>query len=385
MLNPANIPLSLYVHIPWCVRKCPYCDFNSHTSAKELPEHAYVDALLADLQQSLPLAANRSLCSIFIGGGTPSLFSADAIARLLEGIEQYLPFEQGIEISMEANPGTLEYGKFSTYRAVGVNRVSVGIQSFDDDALQQLGRIHNGNNARHAIEAIIDAGYDRWNLDLMHGLPGQSVAAARQDLEIALQYSPPHLSWYQLTIEPNTAFYSAPPLLPVEDTLADIQDAGESLLLDNDFDHYEVSAWGKYRCSHNLNYWQFGDYLGIGAGAHGKLSNKDGTIQRFWKKKQPDAYLKALNSGAFIGGQRSLNDDEKVFEFFLNSLRLNIPQAKTLLNERTGLAWAFVESRIESLQDQGLLQTNAEQFATSSLGQRFLNDVLQQFMPESGD
>lgn len=385
MIQALNIPLSLYVHIPWCVRKCPYCDFNSHTHDQDLPQQNYVAALLADLKQDLQLTQGRKIQSIFIGGGTPSLFSAASIGQLLEGIKTLSDCDEDMEVTMEANPGTLEYDKFSEYRAAGVNRVSIGVQSFDDLALQQLGRIHNSGNAQKAIEAVIAAGFDNWNLDLMHGLPGQSVALAMQDLKTAISYDPPHVSWYQLTIEPNTAFYSAPPVLPEDDKLADIQDAGEAMLVAAGFEHYEVSAWGKKRCRHNMNYWRFGDYLGIGAGAHSKISLQDGSIQRSWKKRQPDSYLDALEDHKFAAGQRSLTQEDRIFEFFLNTLRLYDRLPKALFTERTGLDWAVIEETVSTLEHQKLLSTGPSDFATTELGQRFLNDVLQRFMAESNN
>lgn len=389
MIQANNIPLSLYIHIPWCVRKCPYCDFNSHTFSQDLPEQAYIDALLNDLRLDAPLAGQRQLHSIFIGGGTPSLFSGEAIGRLLKGINTIIPLSKGAEVTLEANPGTLESGKFDQYRANGVNRLSIGVQSFDDAALQSLGRIHNSDNAHKAIEATIAAGFERWNLDLMHGLPNQSLASAKADLETALRYKPPHLSWYQLTIEANTAFYSRPPTLPNDDLLADIQDCGEAILAQSGFTQYEVSAYaGNHQCRHNLNYWHFGDYLGIGAGAHGKITQADGSIQRVWKTRQPDSYLKigslpsigAQLENPFVAGKRFVVGQELIFEFFLNSLRLHKPIPLSFFETRTGLSWTGVEQKINKLVDRGLLVQQQQSITTSPLGKRYLNDVLQDFM-----
>ena len=286
-------PLALYVHIPWCVKKCPYCDFNSHAAGPNLPEQDYVAALLADLEQELPAVHNRPLSSIFIGGGTPSLFSASAIGQLLEGVAQRISFAPEIEITLEANPGTFEQDKFTAYRALGINRLSIGIQSFQDDKLKALGRIHGAEEALRAAEMARKAGFDNYNLDLMHGLPGQSLSDALFDLQTAMAQQPTHLSWYQLTIEPNTHYYSAPPQLPEDELLWDIQETGQALLADAGFMQYEVSAYAQpgRQARHNLNYWQFGDFIGIGAGAHGKLSTPNGLIYRNWKTRLPKDYL----------------------------------------------------------------------------------------------
>ncbi|MGL4563662.1 MAG: radical SAM family heme chaperone HemW, partial [Halioglobus sp.] len=308
-------PLALYIHLPWCERKCPYCDFNSH-EARVIPQEAYVDALLRDLEGDLGLARNRPVATLFIGGGTPSLFSPGVISRLLAGIGSLLQLSPGLEATMEANPGSAEAGKFAGFRAAGINRLSLGIQSFDDACLQALGRVHNSDQARAAIEYARAAGFASFNIDLMHGLPGQSAEAAETDLRTALAFAPPHLSWYQLTIEPNTVFHKRPPQLPSEDALADIQQAGEALLAAAGYGQYEVSAYSRpgLRCRHNLNYWSFGDYLGIGAGAHGKITDADGRIQRYHKTRQPADYLAAC-SGTFTSGSRELERADIVGEF----------------------------------------------------------------------
>ncbi|MFZ2320426.1 MAG: radical SAM family heme chaperone HemW, partial [Pseudomonas sp.] len=286
-------PLALYIHIPWCVRKCPYCDFNSHAAGPTLPEQEYVDALLADLDADLGRVHGRQLSSIFFGGGTPSLFSAAALGRLLAGVEQRIGFAADIEITLEANPGTFEQAKFQAYRQLGINRLSIGVQSFQADKLKALGRIHDGDEAIRAADMARAAGFDNFNLDLMHGLPDQSIEDALSDLRIAIAQQPTHLSWYQLTMEPNTVFWSQPPTLPEDDTLWDIQEAGQQLLAEHGYLQYEVSAYARAgrQAQHNLNYWSFGDFIGIGAGAHGKLSSPSGQIVRTWKTRLPKDYL----------------------------------------------------------------------------------------------
>ncbi|MDO3387607.1 radical SAM family heme chaperone HemW [Gilvimarinus sp. SDUM040013] len=376
-------PLSLYIHIPWCVRKCPYCDFNSHQSDTHVPEQAYVAALARDLAADAELAQGRRLTSIFFGGGTPSLFSCAAIGEILNSAERIIGFEENIEITLEANPGTFEQDKFRGFRSAGVNRLSIGIQSFNDEQLQALGRIHDGDAALKATDTARRAGFDNLNLDLMHGLPGQSLAAAMQDLNTALALEPEHLSWYQLTIEPNTVFYSKPPTLPVEDTLADIQDVGHDKLQQAGFKRYEVSAYARTaRAKHNMNYWQFGDYLGIGAGAHGKFTTpNNGTIFRQWKTRQPDAYLNA-DAGPgrfpnpFCAGREVIEPDARALEFLLNALRLTEGCAPTTFTERTGLPLDALEPHWQELAGKGLVQSRSQRIATTELGMRFLNDVL---------
>ena len=374
-------PLSLYIHIPWCVRKCPYCDFNSHAAGPELPEAAYVDALLQDLQQDLAHVHGRPLRSIFLGGGTPSLFSAQALERLLKGVEQQLTFSDGIEITLEANPGTFEQEKFRDYRNLGINRLSIGVQSFENAKLKALGRIHDGGEAIRAADMARAAGFENFNLDLMHGLPEQSTEDALSDLRIAIAQRPTHLSWYQLTMEPNTQFWSKPPQLPEDDQLWDIQEAGQALLASEGYEQYEVSAYAQpgKQAQHNLNYWSFGDFLGIGAGAHAKLSSPDGQIQRSWKTRQPKDYLAADKN--FIAGQRLLSTSELPFEFLMNVLRLNQGVPAALFTQRTGLPLSALAAAREEAEARQLLDRSPEHLRATREGQLFLNDLLQHFLP----
>ncbi len=376
------LPLSLYIHLPWCERKCPYCDFNSH-EARDIPETQYVDALLRDLEGDLPLARGRPVSTVFIGGGTPSLFSARAITRLLAGIGSRLALSPGLEATMEANPGSAEAGKFADFRAAGINRLSLGVQSFDDHCLSTLGRVHNGKQARSAVEYARAAGFDSFNIDLMHGLPGQTVATAEADLRTALAFDPPHLSWYQLTIEPNTVFHKRPPRLPVEDALADIQQAGESLLAAAGYGQYEVSAYSRpgFRCRHNLNYWSFGDYLGIGAGAHGKISHADGRVERYAKKRQPGDYMAASQRG-FTSSRRYLSPADITGEFMLNALRLNDGFSLAQFAAMTGQDPADLEPRLLEFRQRGLLDIDNSRVKTSELGRRFLDTVVAGFFPD---
>lgn len=381
-------PLSLYVHIPWCVRKCPYCDFNSHQADDNLPEREYVDALIEDLKAEVPLAQGRRIHTVFFGGGTPSLFSADAIGRILEGIDQLVGLSTDAEITLEANPGTFEQARFSGYRRAGVNRLSIGIQSFQDAQLKRLGRIHGRGEALAAVEVARKAGFDNLNLDLMHGLPDQTTAAARADLEQAIALAPEHLSWYQLTIEPNTHFYNAPPLLPVEDTLADIQDTGEALLTASGYAQYEVSAYARpqRRAAHNLNYWTYGDYLGIGAGAHGKITlPASSRIVRRWKTRLPAHYLERRHSDAIgpthpmLAGEQTLETEALPLDYLLNALRLNDGVPSAQFTERTGLRLNALQPVWKGLEEKGLVHPNRQRLATTELGRRFLNDVLAAF------
>ena len=373
-------PLSLYIHIPWCVRKCPYCDFNSHTASAVLPEEAYVDALLADLDQDLPAVYGRPLASIFFGGGTPSLFSAQALGRLLAGVEQRIPFAADIEITLEANPGTFEQNKFVAYRALGINRLSIGIQSFQEAKLHALGRIHNGDEAIRAADMARQAGFDNFNLDLMHGLPDQSIDDALGDLRQAIAMAPTHLSWYQLTLEPNTVFWNQPPVLPEDDTLWDIQEAGQALMSSEGYGQYEVSAYAQQgrAARHNLNYWSFGDFIGIGAGAHGKLSHPDGRIVRTWKTRLPKDYLNPAKP--FQAGHKALTDDELPFEFLMNALRLTDGVAAELYQQRTGLDLRSLSSARREAEQKGLLQVEPSRLAATPRGQLFLNDLLHYFL-----
>jgi len=373
-------PLSLYIHIPWCVRKCPYCDFNSHQQNGELPEQEYVAALQQDLAQCLPMVQGRKLHSIFIGGGTPSLFSGRAFADILGYAEKVIGFETAIEITMEANPGTAEQSRFHAYRAAGINRLSIGVQSFNDLQLQALGRIHSSEQASKAVTMARKAGFDNINLDLMHGLPGQTQADALSDLEQALNLGTEHLSWYQLTIEPNTEFYSRPPRLPEDEALAEIQDLGVQKLAANGMRQYEVSAYCRNQqpSQHNLNYWRFGDYLGIGAGAHGKVSYLgNNTIERHWKTRQPNHYLDPDKN--FLSGSKLIPQNELTVEFMMNALRLNDGVDNSLYSQRTGLNLQDIATTTQALRDKGLLAPNPQRLQASPLGQRFLNDTLAQF------
>jgi putative oxygen-independent coproporphyrinogen III oxidase len=380
-------PLALYVHIPWCVRKCPYCDFNSHERAGGLPEKAYVEKLLLDLESHLPSVWGRRLTSVFIGGGTPSLFSPESIDALLSSVRARLPLEPDAEITLEANPGTVEAARFRGFRQAGVNRISIGVQSFDDAMLKALGRIHGAREARRAIEAAL-AAFDDVNIDLMYGLPGQSEAMARADLTEASRAGVPHVSAYQLTIEPNTVFWSKPPPLPEHDESADMQLAVEAILGDMGFEHYETSAFAKpeKRCRHNLNYWEFGDYLGIGAGAHGKISFPE-RITRHEHAKQPAAYLQ----GNPLVENRVIPPAELPFEFMLNALRLVEGFPIQLFTERTGLPITVINEKMERAEEQGLLHRDLKTVRPTERGQRFLNELLALFLsggtiaPGSGD
>ena len=374
-------PLALYVHIPWCVRKCPYCDFNSHAAGPELPEEAYVDALLADLDADLGAAHGRELTSIFFGGGTPSLFSANALGRLLDGVNRRLGFASDIEITLEANPGTFEQAKFVDYRRLGINRLSIGVQSFQTAQLQALGRIHDGSEAIRAAEMARRAGFDNFNLDLMHGLPGQDVEGALADLRQAIALEPTHLSWYQLTVEPNTVFWSQPPEIPEDDILWDIQEAGQALLAGAGFAQYETSAYARdgRRARHNLNYWSFGDFLGIGAGAHAKLSDPAGVIRRTWKTRLPKDYLDP--GKPFQAGERVLEAAELPFEFMMNALRLTDGVPAELFEQRTGLPLSSIAEACAAARGAGLLDADPRLLRPTARGQLFLNDLLQHFLP----
>lgn len=373
-------PLSLYIHIPWCVRKCPYCDFNSHRMPERLPEQEYIKALTNDLRQELDHVQGRKIQSIFIGGGTPSLFSAESIERILNQVREYIDFKEGIEITLEANPGTAEQQKFADYKAAGVNRLSIGIQSFNNDSLGSLGRIHNGEQSHHAIDMALQAGFKQINIDLMHGLPNQSQEGALADIEVAINSGVTHLSWYQLTLEPNTEFYSKPPPLPTEAELIEIQQSGQLRLQEAGFKQYEVSAFvlNDDYCQHNMNYWQFGDYLGIGAGAHGKISlPEQEKIIRTKKIRHPQHYLDTANNPSTK--IEPVARDELSLEFMMNALRLKSGVPADFFTERTGLNTKIISKKILKLQDQGLLQTVNSRYCTSELGYRFLNSVLQNF------
>ena len=375
-------PLSLYVHFPWCVRKCPYCDFNSHEASGTLPEKDYLDALRADLEQALPLIWGRKIYTIFIGGGTPSLLSAAGLDRLLSDLRTLLPIDGAAEITMEANPGTFEAEKFKSYAASGINRLSVGIQSFNPRHLQALGRIHDGNEARRAVE-IAHASFDNFNLDLMYALPQQTMEEARQDIETAISFAPPHLSLYHLTMEPNTVFAKYPPVVPDDDTSATMQDMIGELTTAAGYQHYEVSAFAKpgRQARHNRNYWEFGDYLGIGAGAHSKLSFPHRVVRQA-RYKQPAAYMQHALAGNAIVEENEIERQELGFEFMLNSLRLTGGFETRLFTERTGLTFNVVEQALNKAEAKGLIYRDFKTIRPTELGQRFLNDLQQIFLPD---
>ncbi|WP_440941044.1 radical SAM family heme chaperone HemW [Immundisolibacter sp.] len=379
-------PLSLYVHLPWCVRKCPYCDFNSHVAGAALPQAAYIDALLRDLEADLPLVWGRPVISVFLGGGTPSLFEPDAIDRLLSELRARLPVLAGAEITLEANPGTLDTGRLAGFREAGVNRLSLGVQSFDDACLKALGRIHDAAAARRAVQVARACGFERLNLDLMFGLPGQDVDQALRDLDTALAAEPGHLSWYQLTLEPNTVFYSHPPPLPAPERMEAIYEAGLARLAAAGYSRYEVSAYARpgHGCQHNVNYWQFGDYLGIGAGAHGKLTLPDGIV-RLAKYRQPATYMARASAGQAVAERRRLDHDERVFEFLLNALRLVDGFTWRQFGERTGASLGAVRPRLQEAARQGLVTVDAHGARATSRGFDLLDSVLECFLPTSVD
>jgi oxygen-independent coproporphyrinogen-3 oxidase len=375
-------PLSLYIHIPWCVRKCPYCDFNSHEARGGLPEDDYVAALVRDLEMSLPLVWGRKVYSVFIGGGTPSLLSAQALERLLGAVRMLLPLDVNAEITLEANPGTVEAEKFAGFRAAGVNRLSLGIQSFNTLHLQALGRIHDANEARRAVE-IARQHFDNINLDLMYALPQQTLDEALQDVQVALQFSPQHLSCYHLTLEPNTLFHRNPPSLPDDDVSAEMQQRIEDLLAAHAYQHYETSAFAQpgMQSRHNLNYWRFGDYLGIGAGAHSKLSFHDKVVRQA-RYKQPQAYMERVKQGAPLQTEQTLTRDDLCFEFMMNALRLNQGFASELFSERTSLPLLLIRGELEQAAQRGLLLHEQGRIAPTESGRRFLNDLLEIFLRE---
>ncbi|MEZ5526485.1 MAG: radical SAM family heme chaperone HemW [Gammaproteobacteria bacterium] len=374
-------PLSLYVHIPWCVRKCPYCDFNSHQRQGALPEQAYIDALLRDLEQSLVFVQGRQLQSIFIGGGTPSLLSAASFDRLLSSIAGRMALAQDIEITLEANPGTAEREKFADYHRAGINRLSIGVQSFDDLQLQQLGRIHGSEDARRAVEMARSAGFDNLNLDLMYGLQAQNSAAALRDLQQAIALQPEHLSWYQLTIEPNTEFYKQPPSLPQEEALIDIQEHGLALLQEQGYVRYEISAFAREarQARHNLNYWRFGDYLGIGAGAHGKITQvEQGCILRTRTARQPEHYLQRAGNG--FAECTAIAQSDLAIEYLLNVLRLREGFTVSSFEASTGLGFEHIEKQVLSLTARELLAFDGDRIRPTARGEQFLNSVLEAFL-----
>ncbi len=378
---PAPPPLSLYVHLPWCLRKCPYCDFNSHEARGEVPESAYVDALVADLEFALPSIWGRRVGSLFFGGGTPSLFSPDAVDRLLAAVRARVPLAPDAEVTLEANPGTFERAKFAGFRDAGVNRLSLGVQSFDPEHLAALGRVHGADEAKEAAAAALDI-FGNVNLDLMTALPRQSLGEARADVAAALAFAPPHLSFYQLTLEPNTLFHRKPPPLPDEDTAADMTDMVETALADAGYVHYETSAFARQgrECRHNLNYWRFGDYLGIGAGAHSKLSFPDRVVRQM-RVKHPQQYLERAPHGSPLLEEHEVAREALGFEFMLNALRLTEGVATSLFAERTGFPPAIVARGLEEAERRGLLVGDPRRICATPLGRRFLNDLQALFLP----
>ncbi|MBM7343530.1 MULTISPECIES: radical SAM family heme chaperone HemW [Erwiniaceae] len=377
----ANLPpLSLYIHIPWCVQKCPYCDFNSHALKGEVPHEEYVQHLLNDLDDDLPLTSGREVGTIFIGGGTPSLLSSEAMQMLLDGVRARLPLSPTAEITMEANPGTVEADRFSGYQRAGINRISIGVQSFSSQKLERLGRIHGPGEAKRAAKLAESLGLRSFNLDLMHGLPDQSLEEALDDLRQAIELNPPHLSWYQLTIEPNTLFASRPPRLPDDDDLWDIFEQGHQLLSAAGYQQYETSAYAKpgYRCEHNLNYWRFGDYLGIGCGAHGKLTQPDGTIIRTTKTRHPRGFM----AGKYLDKRHDVADADKPFEFFMNRFRLLEAAPRAEYQRYTGLPESSVRAQLDEALAKGYLTETAEYWQITEKGKLFLNSLLELFLAE---
>jgi len=374
-------PLALYIHLPWCARKCPYCDFNSHTWKQALPEKQYIDALISDLETQLPSIWGRRIISVFMGGGTPSLFSAESIHELLSTLRSYLNCLPGMEITMEANPGSVEQGKFNEFFAAGINRLSIGVQSFNEQKLQALGRIHSAAEAYKAIDVARSAGFENINIDLMFALPEQTVEQGLDDLQQAINLSPEHISWYQLTIEPNTLFYNHPPHTPSDDDSWEMQQQGQQRLQSAGYEQYEISAYAqkKRQCEHNLNYWQFGDYLALGAGAHGKITRSDtADISRYWQIRQPEAYMQA-RADERTSGRETLQPEQIVFEFMLNALRLKQGFDIKIFEQHTGLGADVIAERCEQAIKDGLLLKQGEQFGATEQGYLFLNDLINRF------
>ena len=377
-------PLSLYVHIPWCMKKCPYCDFNSHERRGDVPEARYVDALIADLEFALPSIWGRRVDTVFFGGGTPSLFSAGAIDRILGAVRARVPLSPDAEITLEANPGTFEQHKFTDFKAAGINRLSLGVQSFDLRFLAALGRVHDDQEARAAGRAALTI-FGNVNFDLMYALPGQTLDDARADVTKALEFSPPHLSFYHLTIEPNTLFHRRPPQLPDDDVAADIENAVEDALARAGYVHYETSAHAQpgFACRHNLNYWRFGDYLGIGAGAHAKLTDAEsGAVRRRWKVRAPRGFLELAGTSRGIGGDDTIAATRLPFEFMLNALRLNAGFPLVDFAATTGIALAAIQPQIDTAVARDWLEIVDDRIRATALGQRFLNDVIASFLPD---
>ena len=379
-------PLSLYIHIPWCVKKCPYCDFNSHKSPDLLPENDYIDALIRDLEQEVPNIWGRNIKTVFIGGGTPSLFSAKAYDRLFSSLRALLPISHNAEITLEANPGTFDQERFADYLSLGINRLSIGIQSFNNDSLQALGRIHDGQQAIRAVEAAYKVGFENFNLDLMFGLPHQTEKTAREDIETAIALEPAHLSYYQLTIEPNTLFHKQPPTLPDDDPIFDWQIDSQHRLSKAGYTQYEVSAYAKNkrRCQHNLNYWQFGDYIGIGAGAHGKISDAaKQSITRRSKQKQPQAYIGSAGTEESILTNEIITTRDIGFEFMLNALRLTDGFPTPLFYQHVGLPISHIDKALQKAEQQELVTWDIHRICPTEKGQRYLNSLIELFLPDS--
>jgi putative oxygen-independent coproporphyrinogen III oxidase len=389
MLQFSELPaLGLYLHFPWCVRKCPYCDFNSHEIKDDLPEKIYINALIADLERELPAIWGRSIHSIFMGGGTPSLFSPESLDILLSDLRARLNFSAETEITLEANPGTVEKQRFADYRAIGINRLSIGIQSFNDEQLTKLGRIHTSREAIKAVEAAHDAGFTNFNLDLMYGLPGQTSQQAINDIQTAIDLEPMHLSHYQLTIEPNTWFYHHPPVTPDDDYLAEIETACRERLASHDYARYEISAFAKdnMQCKHNINYWMFGDYLGIGAGAHGKRTDaQQQQIIRTHKQRHPQRYIEASTAGNPVAGRESPDTQTIVFEFMLNALRLTDGFDSALFQQRCGMPISQVESKLRTAEQDGLIEWKLHRIVPTAKGLLYHNDLLERFLPDNHD
>lgn len=371
-------PLSLYIHIPWCVQKCPYCDFNSHAQKGDIPSTEYVDHLLSDLDADVAFTSGREIGTIFIGGGTPSLLSAEGMQRLMDGVRARLPLASNAEVTMEANPGTVEADRFSAYQRAGINRISIGVQSFSAEKLTRLGRIHGPEEAKRAAHLAQGLGLRSFNLDLMHGLPDQSLDEALDDLRQAIELNPPHLSWYQLTIEPNTLFGSRPPKLPDDDALWDIFQRGDELLRAAGYQQYETSAYAKpgYQCHHNLNYWRFGDYLGIGCGAHGKITFEDGRILRTAKTRHPRGYMQ----GRYLDKQHEVVNDDRPFEFFMNRFRLLEPTPRAEFQLYTGLDEAVIRAQLDEALAQNYIVETDEYWQITEHGKLFLNSLLELFL-----
>jgi putative oxygen-independent coproporphyrinogen III oxidase len=378
-------PLALYVHMPWCVRKCPYCDFNSHAAPERIPQQQYIAALLEDLDEELAGVADRKLVSIFFGGGTPSLFTAEAVDEFLRGVRARIAFAEDIEVTLETNPGTLERGRFAGYKAAGVNRISLGAQTFDSQQLQTLGRIHSADDIHRAVEELNSAGLDNFNIDLMYALPEQTIDAAVRDVKQAIALKPTHLSHYQLTLEPGTVFYHRPPPLPDQDASWDIQLACQDVLAAHGFEQYEVSGYARAqrRCGHNLNYWLFGDYIGIGAGAHGKVTDvMNQRVIRTVRHRQPREYLRSMTGKRAIE-RRIVAVDELPLEFMLNALRLNEGFTVHEFETRTGLTITSIEETLDTASRKGLMILNGQRWRVSDLGRRFLNDLQAMFLPQT--